>query len=516
MNAVIYARYSSHSQREESIEGQLRECNEYAARNGMTVVGEYIDRAISGKTDERAAFQQMIRDSEKQNWEAVIVYTIDRIARNRYDSAVYKAKLKKNGVHLYYATQVIPEGPEGIILESLLEGLSEYYSENLARNIKRGIMENALACKFVGGNIPLGFKINENLGYEIDPVGANIVREIFQHYADGMTAKQVIDYCNERGYRTGIGRPFTRNSLSVILRNDKYLGVYRCGEVVIEDGIPAIIDKELWGRVQAMLKHNANTKARGKSPMDFMLTTKLFCGHCGSTMVGESGTGRNGASYYYYKCLNRKRGHSCDKKPENKEWLEKFVVSYTVQQMLTDENIEMIATRAMEIIEKDAADKSVLEGLKVELKDAEKRINNILDLMEQGIATDSTKSRLLDLEAKKSDLISQIAREETKRPFLTKERIMFWLESFKNGDVENVEFQRRVIDTLVNSVYVYDTNGGKGRKFIFTWNLSANSTSTINVSDIEGIAPPQYAHPNQWFFLGETAFGCVYEIEDIG
>ena len=136
MNAAIYARYSSHNQREESIEGQIRECTAFAERNGMVIVAEYIDRAMTGKNDNRDAFQRMIRDSEKRNWDAVIVYTLDRIARNRYDSAVYKAKLKKNGVRLFYAKQVIPEGPEGIILESVLEGIAEYYSENLARNLK--------------------------------------------------------------------------------------------------------------------------------------------------------------------------------------------------------------------------------------------------------------------------------------------------------------------------------------------------------------------------------------------
>ena len=86
--AVIYARYSSHNQREESIEGQIRECQDFAVRNGFTIIGEYIDRAISGKTDNRADFQRMIKDSERGNFQVVLVYAIDRFARNRYDSAI--------------------------------------------------------------------------------------------------------------------------------------------------------------------------------------------------------------------------------------------------------------------------------------------------------------------------------------------------------------------------------------------------------------------------------------------
>ena len=516
MNAVIYARYSSHNQREESIEGQIRECTDFANRNGMTIVGEYIDRALTGKNDNRANFQKMIHDSEKRNWDAVIVYTLDRIARNRYDSAMYKAKLKKNGVRLYYAKQVIPEGPEGIILESVLEGMAEYYSENLARNVQRGMMENALAGKTTGGKPPLGYRINEALHYEIEPVGAKVVREIFQMYGDGMTAAAVVEHCINNGYKTAMGRPFTRNSLSTIIRNEKYIGIYRCNDIELPDAIPPIIDKALFEKVQGMIKHNYNTRARGKAKMDYLLTTKVFCGHCGSPMLGESGTGRNGTTYHYYKCFHRKKGGECNKKQEHKDWLEDFVVRHTVEKVLTDENIESIATKAMDIINKEAQDKSILNALEDEFKDVEKRLKNIVDLMEQGIATSTTKDRLLELENRKEYLIQQIAIERTKRPFLTKERIVYWLESFKDGNVDDPAFKRKVIDTLVNSVYVYDINGGNGRRFVFTWNLSANNTSTVNVSDIDAYAPPENAYPNQFFIIGEFVFGCVYEIEEIG
>ena len=133
MTAVIYARYSSDNQREESIEGQIRECTAYAEKNGITVVKHYIDRAISAKTDNRPEFQQMIKDSDKKLFDIVLVWKLDRFARNRYDSARYKTQLKKNGVKLMSATEIISEGPEGIILESVLEGYAEYYSADLCR-----------------------------------------------------------------------------------------------------------------------------------------------------------------------------------------------------------------------------------------------------------------------------------------------------------------------------------------------------------------------------------------------
>jgi len=514
MKAVIYARYSSHNQREESIEGQIRECQDFAARNGFVVIGEYIDRALSGKTDDREDFQRMIKDSEKGHFDAVLMYTMDRFARNRYDSAMYKAKLKKNGVKIYYAKQAIPEGAEGIILESVLEGMAEYYSENLSRNVRRGMNENALQCK-VNGGVCLGYRKSKDSKYEIDPVGSKIVQDIFEKYATGMSATQIVKYCNDRGYKTAHGKSFTRNSLRTILQNKKYIGIYEYDGTVIEDGIPPILSRELFDRVQGMLRHNYTARAKTKAKEDYLLTTKVFCGHCGSNMIGESGTSRHGTTYHYYKCGNRKRGHDCLKKTEKKDLLERIVVQHTVEKVLTDANIKMIATNAMALIEKEAADNTLRIAYEKELKDVQKRIGNLLDLMEQGISTESTRGRLLELESRKNDLERNIARENAKKPRLTKERIIFWLNSFKQGDIEDIEYRRRVIDTLVNSVYIYDTDGDNGRKIVFTFNISGDNTSTLKVSDIECFSVPNCANPNTFFFV-KHCFGFVLQIEDIG
>lgn len=415
------------------------------------------------------------------------MYTLDRFARNRYDSAIYKAKLKRNGVKIFYAKQPMPDTPEGIILESVLEGYAEYYSENLARSIKRGMKENALHGIAMGSPV-LGYKIGNDRQYEIDPVGAKAVRTIFTMYAEGKSKTQIVNWLNEHGFKTSRGNAFNKNSLSRILRNDKYIGVYRYDDVVLEDAVPPIIDKTLFDKVQATFRHNYTARAKAKAIEDYLLTTKVFCGHCGEPMVGESGTSKTGKVHHYYKCVNRKRKHNCEKKVEKKEWLERTVVEFTVQQVLTDENIEKISTRAMELIEKELQDTSVLIGLQERLKETNKRIKNLMSAIEQGIITPTTKERLEELEEERRDLEGHIAREEIKKPLLTKERIMYWLESFKRGDIEDVEYQRRIIDTLVNSVYVYD-DGDKGRKLVLTFNISGNNTLTISSSDIERTAP---------------------------
>lgn len=480
----------------------------------MTVINEYCDRAISGKTDNRPSFQRLIKDSEKGQFDAVIMYTLDRFARNRYDSAIYKAKLKKNGVRVFYAKQPMPDTPESIILESVLEGYAEYYSENLSRNIKRGLKENALQCIATGGaGLPLGYTVGEDRKYQIEPVGAKIVQEIYQMYADGMSATQIINICNERGYKTVRGNNFNKNSLRTILKNDKYIGVYRFMDIVVEGGMPAIIDKALFDKVQAKLQHNFSARARNKAKEDYLLTTKLFCGHCGSAMVGESGTSKTGKVHFYYKCVDRKRKRNCTKKVEKKDWIEELVVRFTVQEVLTDENIDLIATRAMEIIEKESADTTYLEGLEGELKGVQKKIKNIMTAIEQGIITSTTKDRLEELESEKNDIEGRIAREKMKKPLLTKERIMYWLLSFKSGNINDNEYRRRVIDTLVNSVYVYD-DGDNGRRIVLTFNISGQNTATISCSDIACSAPPKGANPNSLFFV-KHCFGFVLIVEEV-
>ena len=141
--AVIYARFSSSSQTEQSIEGQLTVCYAYAERNGYMVVGEYIDRAISGRSDERPDFQRMISDARSGGFQYVLVYKLDRFSRNRYDSAIYKVQLKKCGVKVISCMENIGDNPESILLEALLEASAEYYSIDLAQKVKRGLTETA-------------------------------------------------------------------------------------------------------------------------------------------------------------------------------------------------------------------------------------------------------------------------------------------------------------------------------------------------------------------------------------
>lgn len=513
--AVIYARYSSHNQREESIEGQLRKCHEYAEKNGFVIIEEYIDRALSGKTDERADFQRMIKDSEKGHFQAVIMYTLDRFARNRYDSAMYKARLRKNGVKLYYTEQSISDEPEGIILESVLEGMAEYYSQNLSRGVRRGLRENALKGMITGGRMPLGYRKSADNRFEIDPATAPIVQEIFDQYANGRKSqRQLVDYLNKQGYRTVMDKPFRIGSLETILANKKYIGIYEFDDIIIEGGVPALISEELFMKAQEMLKRNKRASGRMKAPAAYLLTGKLFCGECGQPMTGESGTSHTGTIYNYYKCFGRRK-YQCKKHNEKKDVIERLVVRETVRQVLQPNVIDEIAEKVAELAEREFQDKSRINSLNEELKTIQTSIRNLLRLVEMGVDTDDVSERLLDLNSQKADLQKQISKAENKKPSLDKDRIAFWLTKFiSDGNVEDVEYQQRIIDTLVNKVFVFDTDDG-GKRIIITYNTSSNIKSTVTLSDLKssditGLTAPIPTNPN--LFVIKNIFGIVIDI----
>lgn len=256
MNVVIYARYSSHSQTEQSIEGQLQTCYDYAKNNGHTVIGEYIDRAQSGSTDSRADFQRMIADSDRHTFEAVLVYQLDRFARNRYDSAINKAKLKKNGVRVISARENISDDASGILVEGVLESMAEYYSAELSQKIRRGLDINAEKCLSNGSNPGLGYYVDKERRFHIDPAGAATVREIFELYASGKTVTEIITYLNGKQVKTSLGKAFNKNSLHRLLRNKRYIGYYIYKDTETPGGMPRIIEDELFERVQHILNRN--------------------------------------------------------------------------------------------------------------------------------------------------------------------------------------------------------------------------------------------------------------------
>ena len=494
MTAVIYARYSSDSQREESIEGQIRECTAYAEKNGITIVKHYIDRAISAKTDNRPEFQQMIKDSEKRLFDIVLVWKLDRFARNRYDSAHYEYQLERNHVKLVSATEPISEGPAGIMVKSMLTGMAEYYSAELSEKVVRGMTENVLKGKYNGGTIPIGYTVDEKKFFQIDPLKAPFVVEAFQRYTDGATMKELMNWLNDSGVTTNRNQKFTYNSIQTLLTNRRYIGENRFKDIVMPDSIPVIIEKELFDSVQDKIAKNRRAPARHKAEDDYLLTTKLFCGMCGAMMFGECGTSRNKNVHHYYKCANAKRTKTCKKKTVRKEWLEDLVIAETMKLIQDDAVIDAIVAEVMELQDQE---NTTLPLLEKQMREVENGIENMLNAIQAGVLTNSTKSRLEKLEAQQKELEVRIAEEKIARPRLSENQVRFWLTRFRKLDPNVKSHRETLINTFVNAVYLYDEkvlitfNYKDGTKTITFDEIAAKDAPEGNGSDLGCFAPPR-------------------------
>lgn len=466
MTGVIYARYSSDNQREESIEGQLRECKAFAEKNDIQIIDTYIDRALSAKTDNRPDFQRMIKESSNSTFDVVIVWKLDRFARNRYDSAHYKSILRKNGVKVIFATELISDSAEGILLESMLEGMAEYYSAELSEKVVRGLTENALKCKYNGGTLPIGYTIDSEQYFQIDPITAPAVLDAFKHYAEGASMQEITDEMNIKGIRTKRGGKISINSVPRMLHNRKYIGEFKYRDIIQPNGIPAIVPQELFERVQERMAANKKAPAKHKAEDEYLLTTKLFCGKCQRFMVGESGTSHQKKKVHrYYKCVSVKNHKGCDNKTVRKEWIENLVIDYIRRIIFDDELIEMLADKVMEM---QSAENTTLPLLKKQYAETQRGIDNLLNAIQQGILTASTKQRMKDLEHQKSELSVQIMKEEMAKPTLTKDQIIFWFNRLRKLNTNKLEHHRRLIDTALRWIATKNMPAHKvGRKWKF-------------------------------------------------
>lgn len=451
--AVIYARFSSHSQTEQSIEGQLAACYNFAEREGYNVIGEYIDRAFSARTDARPDFQRMIVDSEKHTFEIVLVYQLDRFSRNRYDSAINKKKLKRNGVRVVSVRENISNDPAGVLHEAILEGFAEYFSADLSQKIRRGMDMSGSKCLATGGRPALGYKVDETKHYQIDENTAPTVVKIFEMYASGMTVAQIITELNQQNIKTSTGADFNKNSLRKMLTNKRYIGIYTYKGTETPGGIPRIVSDELFNRVAEMMEKNKKAPARARAKEEYLLTTKLFCGHCREMMTGISGTSKTGTIHNYYTCNGRKK-KLCSKKNVQKEYIEDRVIALARAQ-LTDENISKISKAVAALCEREK-ESSEYRRLERQRRDIEKQKANLVDALKYGKATETLLNEIAKLESGIEGIDRQILMEKAKCLDLKEPEIAFFLTKLRDGDINDITYRRAIIAVMVNAVYLYD------------------------------------------------------------
>ena len=493
MNIVIYARYSYQGQSETSIEGQLEICHRYAQEHNYHIVNEYIDRGISGRTDHRPAFQKMITDSIKHNFSAVLVYQLDRFARNRYDSAIYKQKLRKNDVKVISAMEPISDDASGVLIEAVLEGMGEYYSIELAQKIRRGqkiCIENGTT---LGGQTPLGYKI-ENKRYVINTDTAPVVRKIFEMYLANATMADIIRYLNGQGIRTQKGNQYNKNSIRRILTNRKYIGCISYDGEEYQNAVPVIVDEETFRQVQIMMEKNKKAPARAKAlDEQYILTTKLFCGECRAPMTGISGYSHTGVPYQYYACVNaRKKGSDCHKSNVRKELIENAVIR-VIRNTMTDSTILEIANLIVSQ-DKKANISSNLSILQKRLAEVKKAQNNLLHAIEQGQAIEVLTAQLAKRQAEEQELNASIAREKLQDgAALTVDSVVSFLTHIRDGSQDNILYRQSLINIYVAAIYLYDTPEGKNKKVSILLNTQ-DGEKEIPIDDLESSSMGTMVH----------------------
>lgn len=523
--AVIYARYSpGPNQTEQSIEGQLRVCYEYAEREGFSVVNEYIDRAITGRNDDRPDFQRMLTDAKKKEFQYVIVYKLDRFARNRYDSAINKHSLKQNGVRVVSAMENIGDNPESIILEAMLEAIAEYYSVDLSQKIKRGRRDAAAKGNYIGGGLPWGYKSVEGK-VMFHEQRYPYWKKALEQYADGVPKKDVIAAINDAGFRNRNGKPYGLSAFQKGFISPINVGILKQDESIHE--CPAYIDQETYMKILERNKLNKRIGGRNKAKVEYILSGKLFCGHCGSAMLGVPGKGRHGGMFYYYNCGGRRRKNGCKKKHEKKDFIEWYVVEQTIEYVLTPARMKSIAAAVVAEYDKEFSSGAIkdLERRIAKLdRDIEKYVDMLLEVPKAAREKINEKIEMFDQQ--KTDLEIDLSKLRIASNIrYTEEEVMAWLKQFCKGDLFDEEFRRKIVDVFVNSVYLYDDRtvvfynirGGKQVSYMEMLDavdsLETEETNPENgVRIVNDLVEPsiQHTNPGAKFIFVNGLFGCIF------
>jgi len=474
-NAVIYARYSSQGQNEQTIEGQIRKCTEYAAAQKLKVVNIYIDKGKTGTDVNRPQFQKMIVDAATGAFNYVIVYMLDRFARNRYYSTVYSWQLQQNNVKIMSATENISEGEEGEFYQMFLEWNAEKYSTRLSKRVKEGLTTSVINGTFAGGHLVYGYK-KDGKRLVVNEDAAAIIKFIFNEYVKGVSKKDIADALNKKGLRRD-GKPFEAKHFDRIICNEKYTGSFTFGGRECNNVYPQIVDRETFDTAQKRAQTNKYFSGANSAKIEYLLQGKLYCGHCGASMVADGGTGKMGTKYHYYACTNRKKKHTCNKSNEKKDFLEWYATEQTVNYLSDPRRVAIIADDVVKYYESRTS-QTELRRLTAERTKTQKEIDNAVNLMISGVSADVVKTldkKIVELTALLNDLSEHQAKVELEQGLkVTQADIIAFVAEFIKGNPHDKAFQKRIIDNLVNAMYISDDRvtlyfaikGGKEVAFI--------------------------------------------------
>ena len=371
IKTVLYARYSSHLQRETSIEAQRRAVEDYAEKNNMVIIQEYVDRAVSGKkTDGRVSLQQLIEDSKSSLFEAVLVYKLDRLSRNLRDRLNLEHTLMSNGVKVIPVNTNYDDTPSGHLASHVNSAVDQFHNENLATEVIKGFKENAYKGLHTGGIPPLGYKVdvvtNKLVIVEDE---ARAVRTIFELHNKGVSLTQISEALNEAGFTTKLGNKFRKSSLHEIIRNKKYCGYYiynrRTGahdgkinshkdkdkdEIVeVKGAVPAIISEEVFNKAQEIMNNRKIKSGAYSAKRVYLLSGKVICGHCGCNMTGNAKYNSKGILTITYSCENRRNDKTCPNLNIRQDKLDSLVADKISEYIFKEENQPVLVKKLLEL-----------------------------------------------------------------------------------------------------------------------------------------------------------------------
>ncbi len=482
VKAVIYARFSSDNQRDESIDAQIRAIREYAKKQDVVIVEEYIDKARSATTDNRPEFLRMISDSAKEEFDIVLVHKLDRFARNRQDSIGYRMQLKRHGVSLISILEYIDESPESIILESVLEAMAEYYSKNLARETIKGLKENALKGLHTGGKPPFGYDLDKvSRKLVVNEHEAIAVRLIFERTLERVGYAKIADELNVLGYKTRYDRPFGKNSLLSIVRNEKYTGIYVYNKasskdvdgkrnnskhkddediIRIKDAVPVIIPKETFMQVQDILKQRGHRTSSNRAKTVYLLSGKIRCGKCGYSMGGNRRfSGRNKIPHVTYRCMGQKNLRICGTKEIRREYIEAFVLEKLSEYLFSDSLIDKLLSEYGNY-QKSLNSESLLQlkGLQSRLAEVKTESSNLINIMAK-TGSDVLISKINELNAEQKALQESYERLklETGENVIGIEELTEKFNSAKDMlKYGTLPQTKKIIQLFIDSVLIFD------------------------------------------------------------
>lgn len=478
--AVIYARYSSDMQREESIAAQLRAAQDYCKKRGYTVIREYCDEAKSGRTDNRPQYQMMLADARRKRFDVIVFHKVDRNARNEYDYYFHKAQLTKLGISLEYAAQNIDDSPEGSMMEAMLVGMAAYYSRNLAKEVTKGLNENAYKVKFNGGTPPLGYDIKDGR-YIINEYESCAIKMIFNMYKDGYGYAQIIDELNRNGFKTKVGKKFGKNSLHSILRNRRYVGDYFYGKVntrpdgtrnshsvsenmiVVENSIPAIISRSVFDMVLCKMQANRHRNAAFKAKTIYALSGLLKCGECGANMVGKT-TSARGNRYQYYKCgaQERRSSSDCHNKMVNLIDLEDIVIAEIEREFFDPVNLEKMIKGIVKRYNKHHSEFMTQKEILLKDKDIiAKKMDNLYCRIEDGVADDYDMDRLKAVKKDMDIIKTKLIELEVKSDYILDiDQVYAVIESFKGAlkNKKDPDQLRALFQNFISHIVISEEN----------------------------------------------------------